>query len=369
MNLLTINNENLVGYNTYLFIKHYANMSGYTVDDQMEGHLVIYEQYFPFQMLEVLVKRSKKDFNIYINDRINNLYKLSLNKLERTKDIYFIYPFTFYSKYDYDFNFLEILKEKIQNRFKKNVIFILNNHFEDETFKHFNIFRYDIYHHAKENKKIKNTEDKKKKFISLNLKKRKNREDLFDFINQNDLLDQFHYSYLERNINLWQTNDYSTFAKKYLNNDNGSGHFAMEYYLKDDFFNTFNGKYFDEAFYYIITETTCDDRICFMTEKTYKSFYHKIPFIIFGTPHVLKNLKKEGFKTFNKWIDESYDDEFDYEKRKKIIFSEIVRLNNLDFKTHKLIINEMHETLEYNHKHFLNVSNFKNDFLKLFQKE
>ena len=34
-----------------------------------------------------------------------------------------------------------------------------------------------------------------------------------------------------------------------------------------------------------------------------------------GNPQSLKVLKKQGFKTFDKWWDESYDDEFDFHKR------------------------------------------------------
>jgi hypothetical protein len=53
------------------------------------------------------------------------------------------------------------------------------------------------------------------------------------------------------------------------------------------------------------------------------------PFIVFGNPHTLKVLKEFGFKTFNKIIDESYDDEFDTNKRFEMAYDEVKKLNNL----------------------------------------
>jgi hypothetical protein len=186
-------------------------------------------------------------------------------------------------------------------------------------------------------------------------------------IKENILKNSF-FSYTQKNIDLWQTNDFKEFVRKYLINEEGSGHLTFEYYLNDDFFNTKNSMFFDKSFYYIITETSHEDNLCFISEKTYKSFYHKIPFLVIGNPHTIKNLRNEGFKTFNNWIDESYDNEMDYEKRKNLIYNEIKRLNSLTVNQHYKIINEMNDILEFNHNHFFNNNNFKEDFLKLFKK-
>ena len=151
-----------------------------------------------------------------------------------------------------------------------------------------------------------------------------------------------------------------------MENENKSGHYAYTYYLNDDLFNTKNGIFFDKSYYYVITETSCMDNLCFISEKTYKSFYHKIPFLILGNPFTIKNLQNEGFKTFNKWIDESYDNEINYEKRKNKIFEEIKRLNSLSINEHEKINEEMQEILNFNYEHFFDISNFKDDFLKIF---
>jgi hypothetical protein len=367
MNLLTINNKNLVGYDVNYFLKFYEKQAEYRIDRNENGILIIYEQYIPFQMFEVLLNEKKiYDINIFLEERVKYLYKLSKSKLEITDKICFFYPFTFYSKFDYAFNFLEILKEKIETIFKKEVFFVFNNHVEDDKFLHFNAFRYDIFNDARKTAKIKNENEKEKIFISLNAKERKHREDLQEFLIKENILKNFYFSYTRKNINLWLTSDFIDFGDKYLKNEFGSGHLAFEYYLNDDFFNIKNGHYFDKSYYYIVTETSCDDRLCFISEKTYKAFYHKIPFIIIGNPYILKNLQKEGFQTFNKWIDESYDNETNYEKRKKMIFNEIKRLNNLSQEKHKKMNEEMREKLDFNYNHFFDLSKFKETFLKMF---
>jgi hypothetical protein len=363
MNILTINNDNIIGYNIYEFLKYYEKEVGYTIDEEEEGILFIYEMFFPNQILNLISKDVDKTL-FFLNKRISYLYELSLHKLEKTKTICFFYPFTFYSKYYYDFNILDFLKEEIENKFKRKVFFVLNNYMKDDNYNHFSVYRYDMFNKAREIKKIKHEDKKEKIFISINAKVRNHRDDLENFINVNNLQDNFYFSYTQKNIDLWKTNDFTEFGKKFLQNENNSGHKALEFYLNDDIFNIKNGYFFDKSFYYIITETSCHDNVCFISEKTYKSFYHKIPFIVIGNPFTLKNLKKEGFKTFNKWIDESYDDEIDYSKRINKIFNEILRLKNIN--NHEEILNEMQETLEHNSNHFLNIKNIKKDFLNIF---
>jgi hypothetical protein len=364
MNILTINNKKIVGYNIYEFLKYYEKQIGYTIDKEEDGILFIYEQFFPLQMLEFLSEK-KESITVFLKERINYLYELSSSKLNMVKKIYFFYPFTFYSKHDYDFNILSFIKNEIQNKFKKEIFFVLNNYNMDDNYIHFSAFRYDMFNKAREIEKIKSNDKKEKIFISINAKIRRHRDDLENFININNLYDDFYFSYTQKNNHLWQTNDYTEFGQKYLRNENNSGHKAFEFYLNDDFFNTKYGYFFDKSFYYIITETSCRDDLCFISEKTYKAFYHKIPFIVIGNPFTLKNLQNEGFKTFNKWIDESYDNETDYSKRINKIFNEILRLKNLN--NHYQILNEMQETLEYNSNHFLSTNSIKNDFLRIFK--
>ena len=45
----------------------------------------------------------------------------------------------------------------------------------------------------------------------------------------------------------------------------------------------------------------------YLTEKTFKVLAQHRPFVVFGDTNVLSKLKKQGFKTFDKFCDESYD--------------------------------------------------------------
>lgn len=45
----------------------------------------------------------------------------------------------------------------------------------------------------------------------------------------------------------------------------------------------------------------------FITEKTYRTIANRHPFVMQGSPGILNHLKNQGFQTFDKIIDESYD--------------------------------------------------------------
>lgn len=71
----------------------------------------------------------------------------------------------------------------------------------------------------------------------------------------------------------------------------------------------------------IISETyyySYDNNV-FLSEKTFKAIASSQPFIILGTKGSLKELKKLGYKTFDKFFDESYDDLKDCDRMEAII--------------------------------------------------
>lgn len=73
---------------------------------------------------------------------------------------------------------------------------------------------------------------------------------------------------------------------------------------KDSFLNNYK-KFFVE----IVCETYYSGDTFFPTEKTWRPILLKTPFIIQGPQNYLKNLKDLGFKTFDKWWDEGYDED------------------------------------------------------------
>jgi hypothetical protein len=67
------------------------------------------------------------------------------------------------------------------------------------------------------------------------------------------------------------------------------------------------GGYFKETFCNIVYEAYWFEKTVFFTEKINKCFLAAQPFIVLSCPRYLFYLKKIGFKTFDKWWDESYD--------------------------------------------------------------
>ena len=66
---------------------------------------------------------------------------------------------------------------------------------------------------------------------------------------------------------------------------------------------------FRNTFLNIVNETHQQDDLVFITEKTYRSINYCRPFVINGDRGSLKYLKDMGFKTFDQFWDESYDQE------------------------------------------------------------
>lgn len=105
-----------------------------------------------------------------------------------------------------------------------------------------------------------------------------------------------------------------------------------------------------ECFVNIITETLFNNTSIFLSEKTYKPIYMCQPFIIFGNPHSLKKLKKYGFKTFDKWWDESYDEIEDINERHKKIINILEIISEWDIDKCFEIKKEMKDILIHNYK-------------------
>jgi hypothetical protein len=62
-----------------------------------------------------------------------------------------------------------------------------------------------------------------------------------------------------------------------------------------------------ESFLHVVTETCFWDNRTHLTEKIFKPIVAKQPFLLLGCTKNLSYLKSYGFKTFDSWWDESYD--------------------------------------------------------------
>lgn len=156
--------------------------------------------------------------------------------------------------------------------------------------------------------------------------------------------------------------NYKNFTPMYI--DNSDSNEVADYHnflsRKDEY---------EKTYFTIVSETNAQSDYCFITEKTIKPIMNLHPFLVLGNPHTLRVLKSYGLKTFHRWWDESYDNEFDFKKRSNMVI-EIV--NNLCSKTNEEwndLLKEMSDTLYFNQKqlHRLNYKKrYEKDFFKNF---
>lgn len=108
---------------------------------------------------------------------------------------------------------------------------------------------------------------------------------------------------------------------------------------------------YTDAFISLVTETLTEPGTLFCSEKTWRSIIVGHPFMILGSTNALKYLKSQGFKTFSDWLDESYDDYDDLDKKINIIISNLERFNKMSLDELKNIRNEMEPILIHNKTH------------------
>jgi hypothetical protein len=108
----------------------------------------------------------------------------------------------------------------------------------------------------------------------------------------------------------------------------------------------------NDALFHVVTETVYFLPKLHLTEKIFKPIVARRPFILVAAPGNLAYLRSYGFRTFDRWIDESYDLETDHYLRIEKITNELERLCKLSPDELNAIYAEMRDTLEYNHKHF-----------------
>lgn len=105
------------------------------------------------------------------------------------------------------------------------------------------------------------------------------------------------------------------------------------------------------SFLHVVSETVWQDKIHF-TEKVFKPIVLHQPFVILQAPGSLEYLRSYGFRTFDNWFDESYDNIKDPIKRLKAIADIIDYVGNKSLDELEQIRMEMAEVLEYNFCHF-----------------
>lgn len=116
-------------------------------------------------------------------------------------------------------------------------------------------------------------------------------------------------------------------------------------------------KFYQDSFCVIANETRFYQPTGNFSEKTINAMIHKRPFICVAPPYTLEYMHKLGFKTFNKWFDEEYDNEIDHNKRLQKIYNVIDNIKSKSINELRSILDDMNSVLEYNQRHALKIYN------------
>jgi hypothetical protein len=104
-----------------------------------------------------------------------------------------------------------------------------------------------------------------------------------------------------------------------------------------------------ESFFYIESNSIS------LTEKIFKSIINFQPFVFIATKGTLQQLKKLGFKTFEGFIDETYDSIEDNDERLAAAYLEIKKICSMSKEDIHKWYWEMEDILIHNHNHLLSI--------------
>jgi len=123
--------------------------------------------------------------------------------------------------------------------------------------------------------------------------------------------------------------------------------------LDDNYYiRRFNNQICLDTFVTVVSEAQFadSDNTLFISEKTYKVIACRQPFIIMGNKDTLKKLRECGYKTFDGFIDESYDSLPNFERMEAIIKS-IKKIINIEDKIEWF--KSMEDIVEHNYNTFI----------------
>lgn len=210
--------------------------------------------------------------------------------------------------------------------------FIMQQRYKDVQF--------DFYHNHK-------TYD----FLFLNKAQRPHRDLLFDSLSNEGLLEDSLYSYHQRGIPLDPKFEVPRYRYDYPR-------YGADRDLHEDPYN--------HCAWNIVPETSADET--FITEKLWKPIVAKQPFIVHAKADYLKTLRELGFRTYEKHIDETYDDEQELGSRTKRIVDVCRSLKGSD---HSKMYEDTRDIREHNNITFFNEALLKqhvNNYFRLLLK-
>jgi hypothetical protein len=191
----------------------------------------------------------------------------------------------------------------------------------------------------------------KKRFLFLSGEPKLHRCQIMKFLDDNDILDNTNYSWNPNNKSLPAAyrSDEIMNTPKTLDCEVGKLYVSEMHKIINEYYTSFVNIVAESYFYDGVFDAfNTNKKPIFITEKTEKNFSSATPFIIISTPHYLKKLKELGFKTFDKWWDESYDEIEHESKRLTAIKELILNINSWSDEKCEQIYREMIPILKHN---------------------
>ena len=180
-------------------------------------------------------------------------------------------------------------------------------------------------------------------FLSLYRAYKPYREDFHCFLEMSNIIQKTLYSY---NAEFLDSNEYTYDYKVSLDNESVTPPMLMK-----------PGGYFKETFCNIVYEAYWFEKTVFFTEKINKCFLAAQPFIVLSCPRYLFYLKKIGFKTFDKWWDESYDLIYDDRDRITEIKKLVLDISKWSLEKCEEVYTEMIPILKHNQSMLKKIAN------------
>ena len=186
----------------------------------------------------------------------------------------------------------------------------------------------------------KRTFDKKFTIMLGRVDKKPERVQIYNWLKDNNILDETYYCF-----NTMQPID-EKLPTIYLETEEEK---SKEYFDKA----RYGEKYFRKTFLHIVVESFFSKNFTlnrkFISEKIFRPVNAGQPFVVISTPNFLKEFKELGFKTFDKWWDESYDGIEDDTERLSAVLKIVEDLNKLSNEELKKMYLEMIPILEHNY--------------------
>lgn len=227
------------------------------------------------------------------------------------------------------------------------------------------------------------TEKKKYHFLNFNRIPKLHRVLLYGFLNSHEIFkDKFisslggisvdhkdeYYNWVVNSVP--EEYEWKNKIKRYYR-----GHDSREHYwydepdLENNKANNLNSQAHKDSFINIVSESLTHQTTVFFSEKIYKPIFVAQPFILMGNPRSLEVLRSQGYKTFSKWWDESYDQELDFYKRMNKIFDVMKEIASWDTEKCFEITQQMLPTLIHNFNVLMKGETIKKIFNELGDEE